>query len=511
MHLPKNLARSPFGARRALVGVMQTQRRIYEFDDFRVDTGQFILTRRGQARPVSPTAFRILLTLLERAGQSITKEELMKYVWPDCYVEEGNLNRNVSTLRKVLDEKPSDHRYIETIPKIGYRFVAPVRVLDYQRPAGPLRKPLSRTAQPFVGRHEQRAALRQAFEQARQGQGRLVCISADVGLGKTALVEAFVHELHCDGETFHFAQGRSSESFTESEPFLPWIESLGILAEESAIAAIMQKTAPNWYEEIAHIGSGNPQKMKRELLDFCRQVSAVHPLILVIEDFHWADISSVDLLAFLATRLESIRVLVIACYRPAEMNIQNHPFLRLRSDLLSRGTCTEIRLGPLTPADIDDYLAMERVNGEFSADSATLLYGKSEGHPLFLRELLRSPDRTNDSIRHVIQAKLDRLDDTHRQLLVTASVQGREFDTAVLAATMQINAQDVEEALHELDQIHGLVERIREEELPDGRFRVRYRFVYGVYQEACYASLAPTRKASVSASLAEAFLTYYGH
>jgi len=110
----------------------------------------------------------------------------------------------------------------------------------------------------------------------------------------------------------------------------------------------------------------------------------------------------------------------------------------------------------------------------------------------------------------MIQAKLDRIDDTHRQLLATASVQGREFDSAVLAATMQLESQDVEETLQDLDEVHGLIRRIREEELPDGKFTVRYRFVYGLYQEACYATLAPTRKASLSASLAQAFLTYYG-
>jgi DNA-binding winged helix-turn-helix (wHTH) protein len=115
---------------------MLTTRRIYEFDDFRVDTGQFVLMGAGSAKPISPTVFRILTFLLERAGESVSKEDLIKYVWPDSFVEEGNLNRNVSTLRKVLNEKPSDHRYIETIPKTGYRFIASVRTMDYQPPSG---------------------------------------------------------------------------------------------------------------------------------------------------------------------------------------------------------------------------------------------------------------------------------------------------------------------------------------------------------------------------------------
>jgi hypothetical protein len=97
-----------------------------------------------------------------------------------------------------------------------------------------------------------------------------------------------------------------------------------------------------------------------------------------------------------------------------------------------------------------------------------------------------------------------------RELLLTASVQGREFDSAVLARSLGMKPEDVEERLKCLDEIHGFIQRIREEELPDGKFSVRYRFVYALYQEVCYASLAPSRKASMNASLAEAFLTHYG-
>src|SRR5262249_4596958 len=200
-----------------------------------------------------------------------------------------------------------------------------------------------------------------------------------------------------------------------------------------------------------HTGSAVPRKMKRELLDFCRQISPVHPLIVVIDDLHWADLGSIDLLASLATQLEALRVLVIVCYRPVELKVKSHPFLRLRSDLLGRRACTEIQLGPLSRSHVEQFLALS-INEKFRSSCAQELHTKSEGHPLFFRELLRGENRLTDSIRHMIQAKLDRLDDTHRQLLATASVQGREFDSAVLAATMQLESQDVEETLHDLDE-----------------------------------------------------------
>jgi DNA-binding winged helix-turn-helix (wHTH) protein len=468
---------------------MLTTRQIYEFDEFRVDTGQFLLSAAGSMRPISPTVFKILLVLLERAGQTVTKEELMKYVWPDSFVEEGNLNRNVSTLRKVLHEKPSDHKYIETIPKTGYRFIAPVRVIDYQPPTSGLHTSSTRVSNHVVGRESERDALRRAYEQAQKGQGGIFCISGDVGMGKTILIDAFLDDLVHDGQTFHLARGRCSDSFTECESFMPWIEGLSSLAEEPTISTIMSKAAPSWHREITHTGSAVPRSMKRELLDFCRQITPSHPLIVVIDDLHWADAGTIDLLAHMAPRLEALRVLVIVCYRLVEMKVKSHPFLRLRSDLLSRDACTEIQLAPLNQTHIAQYLALD-VPKDKSLHDLALLHAKSEGNPLLLRELLRGQNRPNDSTHHMIQARLERLDDTHRQLLGTASVQGREFDSAVLSATMQLEAQDVEETLHDLDEIHGLIQRIREEELPDGKFTVRYRFVYTLYQEACYRCLA---------------------
>jgi len=488
---------------------MLTKRRIFEFDDFRVDTGQFVITRSGHAEPITPTVFRILEILLERAGEVVTKEDLMKHVWPDSFVEDGNLNRNISTLRKALDEKPCDHRYIETIPKTGYRFISPVRSTEYQPPAGSARRTAARPVPSLIGREFELGMLRAAFDQAEQGSGSTVTITGDLGLGKTALIDVFIEDLLKEGVTFHLCRARCSESFTESEPFMPWIEALATISDESAVKGVMAKAAPSWHREISHTGSAAPRTMKRELLDFCKQIP-VHPMIIVIDDFHLADVSSVDLLAYIAPRLESTRVLVILGYRPVEMNLNNRPFAQVRSDLLSREACIELNLGPLNRKHVEQYLAAHQPNSKFSPDYTALLHAKSDGNPLFIQELVNKKV-VSDSVRHMIQRRIDRLDDTHQQLLVTASVQGREFDSAVLAATMQMNTQDVEEALQELDERYGIIRRIREEELPDGKFTVRYRFAYALYQEACYATLAPTRKASLSASLAEAFLTYYAH
>jgi DNA-binding winged helix-turn-helix (wHTH) protein/tetratricopeptide (TPR) repeat protein len=101
--------------------------RFYEFGPYVLNPLKRIVLQHGEPVALTPKCFDVLLALVEHAGEVLIKEELMESVWPDTIVEEGNLNRNVSTLRKVLGESPNNHRYIVTVPGRGYRFVAKVR------------------------------------------------------------------------------------------------------------------------------------------------------------------------------------------------------------------------------------------------------------------------------------------------------------------------------------------------------------------------------------------------
>ncbi|MGH9937859.1 MAG: winged helix-turn-helix domain-containing protein, partial [Blastocatellia bacterium] len=104
----------------------------YEFGPFRLDQAERRLLREGESVPLSPKVFDLLLVLVRRHGEIIEKEELLSAVWPDTIVEENNLSVNISALRKALGERPNEHTYIETLPRRGYRFVAPVREITDQ-------------------------------------------------------------------------------------------------------------------------------------------------------------------------------------------------------------------------------------------------------------------------------------------------------------------------------------------------------------------------------------------
>lgn len=113
----------------------QKFKELYEFGPFRIDPEKEILMRAGEAVPLQPKTFQILLVLIRHRQQVVTKDDLMKAVWPDTFVEEANLSRNVFLLRKALGESPQDHQYILTVPGRGYRFAEDVRLI-LQQPAG---------------------------------------------------------------------------------------------------------------------------------------------------------------------------------------------------------------------------------------------------------------------------------------------------------------------------------------------------------------------------------------
>src|SRR6187397_2294031 len=122
----------------------------YQFGPFHLDGRERRLSRGGDVIPLRLKVFETLLALVENAGRLVTKQELLDTVWPGTAVEENNLNHNVSVLRKALGENATGQQYIETVPRIGYRFVAPVEAIAAIR-TGP---PAATAALPVKARQE---------------------------------------------------------------------------------------------------------------------------------------------------------------------------------------------------------------------------------------------------------------------------------------------------------------------------------------------------------------------
>jgi predicted ATPase len=402
-----------------------------------------------------------------------------------------------------------------------------------------------------VGRDRERVALWDAFESAAAGRGQLLCITGEPGIGKTTLVEDFLSELASGGRAHGGARGRCSERLAGAEAYLPVLEALDGLLRGSAgeaAARAMRLLAPTWYAQVAPAAAGAPvvakgpaappvaatqEQLKREMLAFLEELSRLRPLVLFLDDVHWADASTVDLLAYLGARCASLRLLVLLTYRPTELLLGQHPFVPVQLELQRHGVCRELPLGFLGRDEVESYLGLAFPGHRLPAEFAAVIHARTEGSPLFLVDLLRYlrdrgviaegpggwelaeavPDfrrELPESVRSLIQKKLDRLGAADRRLLSVASVQGYEFDSGVVASVLDVDAADAEERLEALDRVHGLVRLRREQEFPDGTLVLRYQFVHMLYQNALYEALQPTRRASYSAAVARALLDHHG-
>jgi predicted ATPase len=406
-------------------------------------------------------------------------------------------------------------------------------------------------ARQTVGRDRERATLSDAFESAAAGRGQLLCVTGEPGIGKTTLVEYFLVELASGGKPHGSARGRCSERLAGAEAYLPVLEALdGVLRGSAgeAAARTMPLLAPAWYARVAPASAGDPgaaegratppaaatqEQLKREMLAFLEELSRVRPLVLFLDDVHWADASTVDLLAYLGARCAGLRLLVLLTYRPTELLLGLHPFVPVQLELQRHGYCREVPLGFLGRAEVESYLGLAFPRHRLSAEFIDVIHAQTEGSPLFLVDLLRYlrdrgviaegpggwglaegvPDlwrELPESVRSLIQKKLDRLGEVDRRLLSVASVQGYEFDSGVAARVLDLDTADVEERLEALDRIHALVRLRREQEFPDGTLVLRYHFVHVLYQNALYDALQPTRRASYSAAVARTLLDHYG-
>jgi predicted ATPase len=220
-------------------------------------------------------------------------------------------------------------------------------------------------------------------------------------------------------------------------------------------------------------------------------------------------------------------------YRSTDVLAADHPFLHAKLELQGHGICREIPMCFLTSADVDRYLSLHFPEHQFPAELSARIHDRTEGNPLFMADLVRfmrdhdvlaeragrwvmvgqleEVDRElPESVRAMVEKKIGQLSDDEHRLLVAASVQGYEFDAAVVSTAVALDAAQVEERLEVLERVRGFVRLMSQRELPDRTLTLRYRFVHVLYQNALYATLQPTRKASLSAAVAEALIGYFG-
>jgi len=501
-----------------------------EFNPFRLDPVNHRLWRvsgEGEHAPITITAkaFDVLRYLVDHPGRLVSHEELLEALWSGVDVQPEVLKGHVLAIRNALGDDAQRPRYLETHRGRGYRFIADVTT------AQKTDNRLSPAAtSPLIGRSSQLNALHEAFAQAYKGQPKIVFVQGDAGIGKTALVETFCREVSNQHTTQSY--GRCIEGFGGAEPFYPIIEALSRLikgANGNKIQDALVAVAPSWGHQLAGILSREHRALlqkvtniaarSRMLGEFCELIEVLaedQVFVLLLEDLHWADFSTLDLISAFARRKSSVKLLLLATYRSDELATRGPALTQLVNELLLHKLCISIHLTGLGQQDIAEYVRSD--DSEENQSLVQLLLHCSSGNPLFLGAILDhlqsirmiSADhgrwKSNvplseirfeipQTIDRIVEAKISALDDKTQRVLEAASAVGDVFNPVVPATAAGLSAYRFEEICEALCRTRAFIHRGGTDTLYSGQVVRLYQFNHALVREVFLNRQGPLRLA----------------
>jgi DNA-binding winged helix-turn-helix (wHTH) protein/tetratricopeptide (TPR) repeat protein len=491
------------------------------FDRFELDEENASLTCDGKPIALPPTPFAVLCALVHQNGALVTKNGLLDEVWGHRFVTESVLKTVIAKLRTALDDDAKHPRFIETVSRRGYRFIAATvpaggagRARD-SVPAAPLDGA-------FIGRTNELARLRDAWDRACEGRRSIVWIAGDPGIGKTTLIERFIAGL---GEVA-CVRGQCVEQYGAGEPYLPVLEALAEACRRDAAAvALLRAVAPAWLvqlpwlttpeerdglrRELAGLGA---ERMLREMAEFIERYTERSPLLLVTEDLHWGDRSTTQLLDYVARRRGGARFMWIASFRLSEVIALDHPLNRLRRELLLHGLCEELVLDPFSESEVAQLVARR---SSAPADEAFVraLHERTDGLPLFVDHVLGDvadraqgggsafaatqvlalavPERLAALIEHYVVG----LPEEDRSVLSAAAVCGDEFRVETVARVLQRDVAAVAQACSELERKRLLIAVTHAQGAE--ATHPSYSFRHALFRQVLYEHISAARRAEL--------------
>jgi DNA-binding winged helix-turn-helix (wHTH) protein/tetratricopeptide (TPR) repeat protein len=508
------------------------------FPPYRLDPANQCLWKGETRISLVPKAFAVLEYLAEHAGRLVTQEELLHALWPETFVQPEVLRRYILEIRRSLEDEARKPRFVETLPKRGYRFIA--TVIDESSPPLAVSSELHLPTR-LVGREEALEPLGTHLNAALRGQRQFIFVTGEAGIGKTSLVDTF-HEQVTRNRRVRIARGQCVEGFGGKEAYYPVLEALGLLMHDpqgSSLVQTLSAQAPTWLIQFPsvikqeqrerlrrEILGATRERMVREICEALESFTADYGLILILEDLHLVDDSTLDLISALARRRAPAKLMLLATYRPGEVMFWRSSLKVLKQDLLMHRLCHEISLAPLTQQQIEQYLSVEFPDSGFGPSLATLIYRWSDGNPLFMVALLErlqrqglirrdgarwvltvAPGEVNpdvpETLQQMLEVQLEQLTTAERRLLRAASIAGSRFSAWAVAAMTERLEAEVEQGCEELSAGQQFIRRAGLQEMPDGSVSAQYEFKHALYREVLFRQAPPTHRRQLHLRLAE--------
>ncbi len=515
------------------------------FAPFRLDAESGRLWNGATELGIRPKALAVLRHLAENAGRLVSVGDLVHAVWADRHGSAPLVKGCVREVRKVLDDDPRAPRYIETVGRRGYRFVASI---EAGSTAVASSWAIGHAGSTFVGRRTELDELGSALDAALSGARQILFLTGESGVGKTTLARHFLASAAARHE-LRVAYGQCVEHYGPREPYLPILQALATMCRGPGgerVLDVLGRYAPTWLAQmppllsaserdrlLARVAGSNRERMLREMCDAVEALAGERSLVLWLDDLQWSDPSTIDLISSLAVRAERARVLVLGTYRPADVVVSGHPVGSVRKNLLSSGRAREVALGALPGADVQRYLSLRFPVSELPPAFGTTILEITDGNPLFLTSLVDElvtqqvvaemdgrwrlrkrvealGDVLPDSLRHLIERQVERLTEDDQQILEAGSAAGREFSAGAVAAALGLDADTVDERLVAVTRSAHLVDACGLDSPPHRATSGRHAFVHALHQRVLYGRLTPARRARLHRRLGEAQETAWG-
>lgn len=512
---------------------------MFEFSGDEVDFGPFRLCRArchllrftqdkgwDEVR-LQPKTFDLLLYLVENPGRIIPTEEFLEQVWPDVHVQAEGLRGHMLRVRAALEDDPLQPAYVENVRGRGYRFIAPLS--STHRSVSVPESPNGHRG-PLVGRRAAEQEVESLLQRACAGQAEICFVTGEPGIGKTALSQVFLDMARRQGARVIVAPCIAGSA--ESDAFYPFLDIVTQLARSDAretVVAHLATIAPTWLVQLPWLMPGaiepgtrqamfgtTAHRMIREMCELLENLACERPLVLVIDDIHWADQATLDLIDALAGRRLHSRLAVLSTMRLSGVGASDGAAQTLCQKLSLYRLAKEIALKPLASEDVRDYLA-GLAGFEAPADLIWLLHSRSEGNPLFMQAVLEDfmqqglvsltgegwavsagigalALRAPPSLARIIEGEIGRLPREAQEVLAAASLSDGLFCAAEHALAADVDEERFEVVCDDLVRTTSLIRRAETALLPNGRRVQRYAFRHAIFRDVVYDRQSATRR-----------------
>ena len=492
---------------------------IYEFDACVLDTTRQELMRSGEIVHVEPQVLAVLEYLVANHDRLITKVELLDEVWGDRFVSESALTSRIKLARKACGDSGREQRIVKTVHSRGYRVVADV----VQRHSGsmtssPSAAPTSASVGSFVGRADELVELDAALADVAGGERRSIFVTGVIGTGKSTLVSEALEHID-DPDSWIVLRGQCLQSRGGVEPYFCLLDALTELARRApeVVLDTLERVAPSWLvqmpalvdDELAErlerrlLGS-TPQRMVREGAEAFEELARRCPMVLVLEDLHWADEYTLDVIELLVQRASPVPVLVLGTTRAERTAIHD-----LIAAAVTGSRAVELRLDGLLLSEMDELVRDRFAGAEVPPELISVVQERCDGVPLFANEIITTWLRRGlattddgvvvthtgtdelaatipDTLHPLIERELNDLDNEARMALEAAAVAGVAFDTAAVAAGIGQPVADTEDLLSAVARRLDYIGAERGVTWPDGTRSTAYTFRHRLYRDVLY-------------------------